>query len=1261
MGRAWLVAWTIGLGACLATPAAPCVDGVVCAAGQVCAPAGGACVDPAQVAACDQRAEGATCTLPGIGAGQCRDGLCVVAGCGDGVVDPGEACDDGNQVADDGCTNACALPTCGDGVRQGDEVCDEGAANGDDRACTSRCLRATCGDNLVRAGDEECDGGAANADDDACTLACTRNVCGDGKVWAGVEACDDGNQVDGDGCRGDCGKLEVCPDGVVDAGEACDDGNGNPVDGCDACAATTWIATALLGGSVTGIELGLASPYGVAVDVDGNVYVADTFGHRVRRIDAGGVTTVVAGLGSPGGRGDGGPATSAEVDRPQGVAVDGLGNVYIADRGNHRVRKVDAGTGRISTVAGTGVGGFGGDGGAAAAAQLQDPTGVALDGLGNVYIADSGNARVRKVTAATGVITTLAGSGVVGDTGDGGLAVAAQLKQPAGVAVAASGDVYIADYGAHRVRIVYADSGVIKGFAGTGVAGYAGDGAKASLARLRNPASVALGGDRLYIADAGNHRVRSVTLGASPQIDSFAGTDAFGYTDGDDGHPARTVSLYNPLGVAVAPSGTVIIADTLNQRIRRVTDGVIHTLAGTGAFGDAPSGAAATSLALLYPHATAVTPNGELFVVDRGNHRVWKRPEGGATLERVAGTGIAGFTPGGFAAIKSRLSSPSGVAIGRDDALYIADTNNHVIRRLAGEELTEVAGTGTAGLGGEGELATASALRAPEGVAFDDVGNMYIADTGNHRVRRVDGATGLVTTIAGDGVAGFGGDGGPPAAARFSGPRAVAVDGNGLVYIADTGNHRVRVIKSGEIKTRAGTGAAGFAGDGGAAEVAQLAAPAGVQVIDGELYIADTDNHRIRRVDADGKIVTVAGTGVAPGATAGDGDGGLATAAALARPISVGLDVDGSLLIADSESHRIRRIDRSSGIITTVAGQITPPGMGPTSLARLADARALAVGGHLALVAGGSTGTVEAWDLSADWLDVVAGRYPQATAVPGSARFGAQTFGAVGGVAIDEALGRIYVAESGNHRIQVVTIDDPATPASWTMAPLVGVAGAPGFIDGALTTARLRDPQGLWLDAASRVLYVADTGNHVVRAIDLDLETIATVAGTPATLGYFGDGLAATDALLFAPRAVTLAPSGDLFIADAGNQRVRRVAADSGTISTVLGDGVDASSGEGAPAASFPVASPRGLSCDALGNLLVTSSTAVRLLPADADGVVDGTGPVQTIYGAAPRTTFPASVSACLSGLVSLDLATTWIADACAGLLVELHREPVAP
>jgi DNA-binding beta-propeller fold protein YncE len=324
--------------------------------------------------------------------------------------------------------------------------------------------------------------------------------------------------------------------------------------------------------------------------------------------------------------------------------------------------------------------------------------------------------------------------------------------------------------------------------------------------------------------------------------------------------------------------------------------------------------------------------------------------------------------------------------------------------------------------------------------------------------------------------------------------------------------------------------------------------------------------------------------------------------------------------------------------------------------AHLVDPRAIHFTSAMTLVAGGTSGTVQAVRTAASWVEVVAGRYPHTTATGQLARFRDDLFGTVGGLAYDEATGTVYISE--RDQILAITIVDPDDETTWTIATLTG--GAAGFADGALAVARFRSPTGLYMDTAAHTLYVADTGNHVVRAIALSASTVSTVAGLPAQRGLFGDGGPATAGLLFAPEAVTRCTNGDLFVADTGNHRVRRIAAGTGVISTVLGDGVPASSGEGAPATTFPINAPRSLACDARGNLFVTSTTTVRLLPSDAGGQVDGSGPVETIYGAS-RVAFPEIVTACLSGLSVVDAKTVQITDACSGVLIQLERAIVTP
>ena len=309
----------------------------------------------------------------------------------------------------------------------------------------------------------------------------------------------------------------------------------------------------------------LRLPAGVALGGAGNLYIADTANQRIRKVDAAGVISTVAGDGTFGFGGDGGPATAAQLYFPNGVAPDGAGNLYIADFNNQRIRKVDA-AGVISTVAGDGTFGFGGDGGPATAAQLYLPSDVALDGAGNLYIADTANQRIRKVDAA-GMISTVAGDGTQGYGGDGGPATAAQLYFPYGVAPDGSGNLYIVDSANQRIRKVDA-SGVITTVAGDGTRGYGGDGGPAVAAQLDLPYGVALdGAGNLYIADTSNDRIRKVD--ASGAISTVAGDGTRGY--GGDGGPAVAAQLDLPRGVALDGAGNLYIADSGNDRIRRLT------------------------------------------------------------------------------------------------------------------------------------------------------------------------------------------------------------------------------------------------------------------------------------------------------------------------------------------------------------------------------------------------------------------------------------------------------------------------------------------------------------------------------------------------------------------------------------------------------------------------------------------------------------------------------------------------------------------
>ena len=364
---------------------------------------------------------------------------------------------------------------------------------------------------------------------------------------------------------------------------------------CEGLGLAAFATIGLAGGFTTcaraqtqATTLPLLLPAAAAYDAAGNLYFVETGNHVVRKVTPGGVITTVAGDGVQGFAGDNGPATAAELDSPAGLAVDLAGDLFIADSHNQRVREVAAATGTIATIAGTGVAGFAGDGSVATVAKLDLPTALALDAVGDLYVADTGNHRVRRIAAAMDAITTVAGNGVEGYSGDGGLATAACLDSPNGLALDAAGNLYIADTHNGRVREVSAATGVISTVAGTGVVGgnmqaFGGDNGAATAAGLALPRGLTMdAAGNLYFADSANHRVRRISPAGTITTVAGQGAETFA---GDNG-PATSASLDSPQSVAVSPAGLVTLADTSNQRVRQLdaqSTPDIHTIAGLGA------------------------------------------------------------------------------------------------------------------------------------------------------------------------------------------------------------------------------------------------------------------------------------------------------------------------------------------------------------------------------------------------------------------------------------------------------------------------------------------------------------------------------------------------------------------------------------------------------------------------------------------------------------------------------------------------------
>ena len=652
----------------------------------------------------------------------------------------------------------------------------------------------------------------------------------------------------------------------------------------------------ILGGLPDGVDAlsaTLNTPAAVATDNAGNIYVGLTGSHVVVKIDKSGRVKLVAGNGTQGSSGDGGPATAAMLSSPVGLAVDAAGNLYIADSLANRVRCVNP-AGTINTCAGNGKAVYSGDGGQASLSGLHTPTALAIDLKGNILIADSGNHAIRSI-APNGTISSFMGTGVQGACDDGTLAVNCKLNAPAGVTVDASGNIFVADTGNGWVRIVTPD-GTTKLYAGknnnaTALPFGGGDPNLATNTVLFSPTNLAT--DRtgnVYIVQYASARVLRVTTDG--KIASFAGTGTAGATG--DGGLARFANI-DVQGIAIDSQSNLLIADGESKRVRIVTaaDGIINTIAGNGIGSYDPRGLAFDGTSLYFSDGAA--------------NRVRRINISTGEIINVAGNGAAGDSGDGGPAINATLKTPRGLTVDASGNLYIADSGNNWVRKVGKDgNINVIAGTGAAVTRGDGGSATTAGLDEPYAVSVDGSSNLYIVERSGNVVRKVTSG-GVISTIAGTGNAG-----GPTSetgvalSQMLNVPTDIAVLSSGSILIADSNNNRIRRLTSdGTIATIAGTGYYGFGGDGGPAAAAYLRKAAGMAMDStGNLYLADTSNQRIRRIDPTGVISSIAGNGVA-GYT---GDGSPATAWEMNGPTFLAAGPNCSLFIADSENGRIRQL-----------------------------------------------------------------------------------------------------------------------------------------------------------------------------------------------------------------------------------------------------------------------------------------------------------------------------------------------------------------
>lgn len=616
--------------------------------------------------------------------------------------------------------------------------------------------------------------------------------------------------------------------------------------------------------------------------------------------DAAGVPSLELFAGHPGGEGNAdGTGTAARFSGPLGIATDSSRNVYVADCRNHTIRKITPAAVVITLAGRAGVAGH--DDGTGAAATFSCPAGVATDSAGNVYVAD--NNTIRKITAG-GVVTTLAGTAAIAGFADGAGA-AAHFSYPSGVATDSAGNVYVADTGNHVIRKI-ASTGAVTTLAGTaGVEGHT-DGV-GSAASFHHPTGVATDkAGNVYVTDAGNEAIRKITQAG--KVTTLAGVP-WGYTATDNAN-----NLY--------------VADNGNHTIHKITPaGVVTTLAGTaGVAGQADGVGAAASFS--HPFGIATDDHGNVYVSD-SDFGIIRKINSAGEVSTLAGMGQTFGHADGVGASAS-FAAPRSLATDNAGNVYVADTGNRTIRKITPKaEVTTLAGTvGVRGIGdGTG---TAATFDVPWAVATDSAGNVYVAEMMTHVIRKIT-PTGNVTTLAGTALVPGHADG-AGTAARFTNPWSVTTDNNGNIYVADDGNQTIRkVTPQGGVTTLAGTaGVSGHADGTGAA--ASFNRPRGVAADSvGNIYVGDCGNHTIRKITPAGEVTTLAGTAGVQGYADGAG-----AAASFSCPGALVTDPVGNIYVADSGNHTIRKVT-PAGVVTTVVGQVGIIGFTPGNLPGVLD------------------------------------------------------------------------------------------------------------------------------------------------------------------------------------------------------------------------------------------------------------------------------------------------------------------------------------
>jgi streptogramin lyase len=1022
----------------------------------------------------------------------------------------------------------------------------------------------------------------------------------------------------------------------------------------------------------TGTAASFHSPSGVAIDASGNVYVADYNNNLIREISPAGVVTTFAGSGAAGAVN--GTGTAASFNKPYGVAVDVKGNVYVADGGNNLIRKITA-TGVVTTFAGTG--GLGYVDGAATVAKFRKPVGVAVDGQGNVYVGDNGNNVIREINSS-GTVSTLAGSGTAGSAD--GTGIAASFFNPWGLSVDASGNIYVADNGNNNIRKI-TPAGVVTTLAGSGVAGNStGTGTMASFSSPYSTTVDNLG--NVYVADGANNQVKMIT--PAGVVTNLAGSGTTGTTNAI-GTAAR---FNNPHGVAIDTSGNLYVADYGSSLIRKIItqgyiinsvlptglafDGTTGIISGTptvastttnytvSAYNSGGSSSATVAITVnsLPPAPVISYPTSLTYTTGIPVEPLSATNTGGPVpatayglTSTLAGSGMAGSANGTGTA--ASFHNPSGVALDAAGNVYVADETNNVIRKIApGGITTTFAGSGTGGnVNGTG---TAASFKNPLGVAVDAAGNIYVADASNNLIRKITPA-GIVTTFAGSGTAGSAN--GTGTFAQFNNPHGITVDPVGNIFVADYTNNLIREISpAGVVTTFAGSGTAGATNGTGTA--ASFKNPFGLSAdISGNLYVADYGNNLIRKITPAGVVTTLAGSGVAGKAN------GIGTAASFNNPLGTTVDASGNVYVADAANDLIRIIS-PAGAVTTLAGTGTAGAInGAGNVASFYSPHGLAVDASGDLYVGDAANNLV--------RQVQTTGYTINVALPAGLSFDSST-GTITGTPTKITAAKNYVVTAyntggssrstiniivnspveapkttyaaGTHTYQPGTLITPLSPINKggavptniyaQVSTLAGSSGTSGSANGTGTAATFYFPYGTAVDASGNV-YVADYGNDLIRKIT-PAGVVSTLAGTTGVAGSTdGTGTAAS---FNAPFDVATDAAGNVYVTDGGNNTIRKITP-AGVVTTIAGTvGVAGSADGTGTAASF--SQPRGITVDGLGNIFVVDANNYTIRKITPAGVVTTIAGTVGVAGSANGTGTAASFNSSYG--IAADQSIRW-------------------